>query len=428
MKHPFRIAAIGLLPLLTLVLGWQLGTRYEAQKLVDQKENLEFYYTGGVGSGQTVTDPRDEVELSLLWSVWRILLNNYIEPQRLDTEKMLYGLVSGAVDAIGDPYTVFMTPKENTDFRNTLKGELQGIGAELTQRDDLIVVVAPLKGSPAQRAGLMPEDIIVEVDGESIEGQSLNQVVQKIRGPKGTQVTLTIYREGEDVTRDITITRDEITVPSTEYEILETGSGGIGYIALNQFANRTTTEVEQALESFRGTNLEGIILDVRFNGGGYLERAVDLTSMFMKQGKVVSVARREGQPDVHHVYGQPIDAETPMVVLINEGSASASEIVAGALQDYNRATVIGKKSFGKGTIQEIFELPGGSSLRVTIAKWLTPNGRDLAKEGIEPDIEVDRTLEHYENDEDPQLDSAIEWLTDGQIINMVQTGSTLSNL
>ena len=319
-----------------------------------------------------------------------------------------------------------MTPKENTDFRNTLKGELQGIGAELTQRDGLIVVVAPLNGSPAQSAGVMPEDIVVKVDGESIEGESLNEVVQKIRGPKGTEVTISVFRESEQDTLDITITRAEITVPSTEYEILETGTGSVGYIALNQFANRTTAEVEQALKSFEEADLAGIILDVRFNGGGYLERAVDLSSMFMKQGKVVSVARREGQPDVHHVYGQPIDADTPMVVLINEGSASASEIVAGALQDYNRATIIGKKSFGKGTIQEIFELPGSSSLRVTIAKWLTPNGRDLGKEGIDPDIEVDRTLQDYENDTDPQLDAALEWLLDGQVINQIGSGALLN--
>lgn len=421
MKHLAKIFAIGILPLLTLVLGWQLGSVHEERNTLREKSRMDYVYSGGTGSGRIAVNPEEEVDLSLLWSVWRLLGKNYIEPEKLQVQTMLHGIVAGAVESLDDPYTVFMTPKENKDFQDSLSGELQGIGAELTQKDDLIVVVAPLNGSPAQKAGLQPEDIITAVDDESTEGKNLTEVVGSIRGPKGSSVKLSVFRQGESDVFTLEIVRDDITVPSTEYEVLETASGSVGYIVLNQFALHSTEELEQALASFEGKNIKGIVLDVRYNGGGYLERAVDVVSMFLSQGNVVSVVRREGEPDVHDVYGNPLDAVTPMAVLINAGSASASEIVAGALQDHGRATIIGKKSFGKGTIQEIFELPGGSSLRMTIAKWLTPNGRDLGKEGVEPDIDVDRTLEDFEADRDPQLAAALEWLLDNQDVSASAT-------
>ncbi len=410
MKRFAHVFTIGLLPLLTLLLGLQLGVRYEEQRLQSELQNLEFLYRGGTGSGTVVTDPEAEVDISLLWSVWRLLITHYIHPEDLKSEPMLYGAVSGLVEAVGDPYSVFMTPAENREFHQSLNGRLQGIGAELTVRDSLVIVVAPIKGSPAARAGLLPEDIILEVDEKATTGMPLHEVVQMIRGPKGTTVTLTVQRGTEPTVRNLEITRAEIDVPSVESERKETASGSIGYIAINQFADHTNQEVDRALRELKKEPLDGIILDVRFNGGGYLDRAVDLASMFLRQGKVVSVARKEGEPEAHYVHGRPIDTDTPLVILINEGSASASEILAGALQDHKRATVIGKKSFGKGTIQEIFEMPGGSSLRVTVARWLTPNGRDLGKEGVDPDIEVARTAEDIEAGNDPQLDAAIRWI------------------
>ncbi len=413
MKNIARILTIILLPLLTLLLGWQLGIRFEQKQLETRFQELEFLYAGNTGSGQLVMNPKEEVDPALLWAVWRLLLKHYIHPEDLQVQPMLYGAVSGLVKAVDDPYSVFMTPSENKEFHQSLNGQLQGIGAELTLRDNVVVIVAPLKGSPAAEAGLQPEDIILEVDGIPIQGETLNETVQKIRGPKGTEVTLTIQRKDELELKSIVIVRDQIDIPSVEYERKETGSGAIGYISVNQFADNTNKEVEKALFALKKEPLDGIIIDVRFNGGGYLDRAVDLVSMFLSQGNVVSVARREGKPEAHYVYGRPIDTDTPLVVLINEGSASASEILAGALQDHGRATIIGKKSFGKGTIQEIFELPGGSSLRVTVAKWLTPNGKDLGKEGVYPDIEIERTVEDMENELDPQMDAAIKWLFEG---------------
>lgn len=399
-----------LIPMLTLLLGLQIGMRLEQTKLQEQFQDLEFLYKGGAGSGQIIINPEEEVDPSILWSVWRLLLTHYIHPEDLKVESMLYGAVSGMVQSIDDPYSMFMTPSENKEFHDSLNGTLQGIGAELTVRDGFIVIVAPIKGSPASRAGLLPEDMILAVDGEEIKGQTLQQVVRKIRGTKGTEVKLTIQREGKWIPQEISILRDEINIPSVEHELKETNSGSIGYIAINQFAEHTNKEVELALKNLKEEEPKGIILDVRFNGGGYLDRAVNLASMFLRQGKVVSVARREGEPEAHYVSGRPIDTDTPLVILINQGSASASEILAGALQDHKRATVIGETSFGKGTVQEIFEMPGGSSLRVTVAKWLTPNGKDLSKEGVEPDIEVTRTVEDIEAERDPQIDAAMELL------------------
>jgi len=409
MKIFFKNITLIILPVATLFLGIQVGIRYEQQQLVNEYNTIESVFAGNTSSGSLITDPEKEVNISLLWSVWRLLLKNYIAPEKLQVTPMIYGATEGMVQALNDPYTVFMPPQENKEFRQALNGHLQGIGAELTLRDKNTVVVAPLKGSPAEKAGLVPEDIITHVDATSIEGFTLGDTVDLIRGAKGTEVTLTIKRG--DTTLDVTITRDDITVPSTESEVIAYAGKTIGKVSLNRFGDTTSQEVEKAVQDLMEKNVDGIIIDVRFNGGGYLDAAVDLASMFMKQGQVVSVARRTGEPTVHYVSGNTIAADVPLVILINEGSASASEILAGALQDSARATVIGKQSFGKGTVQEVFELPGGTSIRITTAKWLTPSGKDLGKEGVTPDIEVDRTIEDIQADKDPQLDAALEFLT-----------------
>ncbi|HAI98169.1 TPA: hypothetical protein DCL30_01330 [Candidatus Peribacteria bacterium] len=412
MKRFLRLAILIVLPILTLTLGWQLGVRYEQKQLEGISERLELLYSGKTASGTLLADPEKEVNLSLLWGVWRLLLQHYITPDQLDPATMVFGTVSGLVRAIGDPYTVFMTPTENKAFVQSLQGQLEGIGAELTLRDDRVIVVAPLKGSPAAKAGLEPEDIITKVDDASVEGETLNEVVQRIRGPKGTSVKIEVVREDALEPITITVVRASITVPSVEWEMKKTGSGTVGYIQLNQFGDHSITEVEDALRTLEKDKPDGLIVDVRSNGGGYLEGAVQIASMFLKSGKVVTVERRSGEPTNHYVTGKPIDALTPMVVLINEGSASASEILAGALQDLERATIIGRKSFGKGTVQEVFDLPGSTSVRITTAKWLTPSGRDIGKEGIHPDFDVPRSREEAVNKIDPQLQAALDWLLD----------------
>jgi len=420
----YRLITLTLVPLFTLVIGWQLGRTTQRNEMMDLQRRMEMLYSGGTQSGSTLGDPEQEVDIDLMWGVWRLLQSHYIDPGALKTNQMVMGAVTGMVNAVGDPYTVFMTPVENTDFRDSLSGHLQGIGAELAERDNQIVVVSPIKGSPAEKAGLLPDDVIVQIDGADIAGQNLNDVVSKIRGEKGTSVTLSLLRAGEDDLIKMTITRDDITVPSTQYEIKQTGTGAIGYLAINQFGSETIKEVTDILQTVKPQELKGFIIDLRYNGGGYLEGAVDLVSMFLKEGKVVSVDSRKGDPQRHYVSGRTVLADIPLVVLQNQGSASASEIAAGALQDHDRATIVGMKSFGKGTVQEVIDLPGGSSLRVTIARWLTPDGRDLGKEGVVPDITVDRTREDIVAGRDPQLQAALEWLLDKQdISSQLKTGS-----
>ncbi|OGJ67677.1 hypothetical protein A3J34_01095, partial [Candidatus Peribacteria bacterium RIFCSPLOWO2_02_FULL_51_10] len=379
----FRRFSIVLLLGLMLVLGFELGATYELKQLEFERQRLNDLFTPASGSGQTVkTDPEKEVDLTLLWSVWRILNRYYIHPEDLKTNSMVFGAVTGLTQAIGDPYTVFMTPKDSKTFQDALDGTLEGIGAQLDEKDGKITVVAPLKGSPAERAGLNARDTIIAVDGVEIEGLRLEEVVGKIRGPKGTKVKITVLREGKKAPVTVEVTRDSIQVPSVESKVIKSQSGSIGQIILNQFGTESMLEIRKALKDLQSAGLRGIVLDLRFNGGGYLDGAEELASMFLKEGKVVSVVRREGLPEEHMVSGDVVLPEMPLVVLINGGSASASEITAGALQDYKRAKIIGTKSYGKGTVQEVIELPGGSSLRVTTAKWLTPGGQDIAKKGI----------------------------------------------
>ena len=397
-----------------LLIGVQIGSRYEQLSL--ERSLREAGMLPASASGQVLADPQKNANISALWRVWRLLNENYIDPQKLQEQPLVQGAVEGLVRAVGDPYTVFMTPEENTQFRDSLSGNLQGIGAELTERDGDVIVVVPLKGSPAERAGVMPQDVLTEVNGESMEGLGLGDVVRRVRGPRGTTVRITVFRDSSPQPVHFEIVREDIHVPSVESRVIGSGSGTIGYVALNQFGEGSIDEVRRALESFREKKPKGLILDLRYNGGGYLDGAVDLVSLFLRDGKVVSVEHRKGAPQQHYVSGRPLYPDTPLIVLQNEGSASASEIAAGALQDYGRATVIGKKSFGKGTVQEVIDLPDDSSLRVTVARWLTPKGKDLGKEGVHPDIEIERTTEDLKAGRDPQLDAAVEWVTNKRVL------------
>lgn len=416
-----RFVLLAGLPAFALLLGVQIGMRMDAKAAVQTTQSSSQMQT--TGSGMTITNPRKQVSIDLMWNVWDTLLQRYIDPSQLKTNEMVLGAAHGLVESIGDPYTVFMSPKENTDFRQALQGALQGIGAELSIRGEDVVIVAPIKGSPAQKAGLSPEDIIVKIDGTEVRGMSLQEVVTKVRGPKGTSVSLDIVRDGAPL--NVVIIRDDIHIPSTEFEMKKTDKGDIAYLAINQFGDSTPSESTAAVRELLKSSPKAFILDLRFNGGGYLDGADALTSLFLKEGKVVSVVDRNNE-QTHYVSGKPLMTETPMVVLVNQGTASASEIVAGALQDYKRATIIGMTTFGKGTVQEVIDFPGGSSLRVTIAKWHTPNGTDLGKKGVTPDIVVDRTEQDFQNEKDPQLEAAIQWLNDGIVTVKTGTGTTAS--
>lgn len=405
----FRRLALFLLVFAALVLGVGIGMRVEDRRLSDDRAHLERLVQVNTGTGVVAGDPEDSVDLTLLWSTWRLLQETYLAPDDLQKGPMVYGAVRGLVDALGDPYTLFMDPVETRAFNESLAGTLEGIGAQLDMRDGWVTVVAPVRGSPAAAAGLLPGDIITDVDQTSVVGMRLEDVVQRIRGPRGTVVTLRIERAEEEA-RTLSITRATLQIPSVETSWIPSAKGRLFHIIINQFGDDTVDTLQAALSSEMRPDVRGIILDVRSNGGGYLEGAVDVVSMFMDTGAVVTVHRRDTSPETRFVSGHAVASEVPMVVLVDGGSASAAEIVAGALMDAGRATLIGTQTFGKGTVQELLDLPGGSALRVTIAKWLTPGGHDLAKVGLTPSLIVPRTADDVRAGKDPQLAAAVEAL------------------
>ena len=390
---------LGLIILILFVfaLGWHVG--------LNQAEKQGNAYL--IEQELSRSNDNNKVDMQLFWDVWSLLAGKYVDPQALDYKEMIYGAIRGMVFSLDDPYTTFLTPKENKDFQNDMEGMLEGIGAELTLRHGLITVVSPLKNSPAKRAGIQPEDIILRIDGVDTEEYTFEQAVMKIRGKKGTKVVLTIARKGHPEPMDIPIIRAAININSVEWEMKD----DIAVIELNQFGAKTKEEFSKAISEVLSKRPKGVVLDLRYNGGGYLEGSIDITSEFIEKGKVVSVKKRKLEEDeVIYVNGKARIANIPLVVLINKGSASASEIVAGAIRDHERGIIIGETSFGKGTVQEVENLIDGSSLRVTVAKWYTPNNVNITEVGIEPDIKVERTLEDIEAGLDPQLDAALEYL------------------
>lgn len=370
------------------------------------------------------------VDFSLFWDVWGRLFEYYIDADKLDKQKMVWGAISGMVSALDDPYTTFLPPKENTDFKQDLGGQFEGIGAQLGMRENRVMVVAPLKGNPAEAAGIRAGDFILKVNGEDTAGWSIQEAVTKIRGERGTTVTLTILHEGDAETSQIDIVRDTINVPSVEIwvkrvsEIEEVsgiesveslfGSGKrVAYISLTRFGDRTNNEWNEAVstlvrEQASNNPPAGVILDLRNNPGGYLQSSVFIASEFIPDGTVVTQVNSDGSREDFTIVRRGRLLDIPVIVLINEGSASASEIVAGALRDHDRATLVGETSFGKGTVQSPQDLPGGGGLHITTGRWLLPSGSSISDEGINPDMEV--LLENPTATTDAQLAKALELL------------------
>ncbi len=323
---------------------------------------------------------------------------------QLDGQKLLDGLKAGLVNAAGDPYTEYMTKSEAKDFNEQLNGTFSGIGAELSKDDKgNLVVIAPIAGFPAEKAGLKPRDVIIEVNGETTAGMTVSEGVSKIRGEKGTVVKLRVIRGGaQDLKFDIT--RDTITIPSVESKILD---GNIGYIKISRYGDDTASLATKAANDFKTQNVKGIVLDVRGDPGGLLDAAVSVSSLWLSPGKTILQEKRDGTVIRNYTAtGNNILKGIPTVVLIDEGSASASEITAGALHDNGVAKLIGVKSFGKGSVQQLEKLIDGGVLKVTIARWYTPNGININKDGIKPDTEVKRSDDDIKAQKDPQLDAA----------------------
>jgi carboxyl-terminal processing protease len=347
-----------------------------------------------------------ELDFSSVEQLYNVLRANY--DGELSSGELLDGIKHGLASATGDPYTVYLNAEEAKEFQNQLNGTFSGIGAELGMNEEgELIIVSPIEGFPAAKAGLRPQDAIVGIDGESAIGLSILEAVNKIRGPKGTDVKLEIVRGGSQ-SLTFTITRDDITIPSVEHEILD---GNIGYLQISQFGEDTSQLAEEAAREFKDKGVSGVVLDLRGNPGGLLNAAVDLASLWMPRGETV-LQQKRGDIVVatQTATGNDILQGIPTVVLINEGSASASEIVAGALKDSGAATLIGTKTFGKGSVQEIHPLSGGAELKVTIARWYRPNGQNIDKEGVSPDQKVEMTDEDYTQGRDPQKDAALNFL------------------
>jgi carboxyl-terminal processing protease len=319
----------------------------------------------------------------------------------LDMQALQDGLNRGLVQATGDSYTTYLSAKEAAEFADDLKGTFSGIGAELGKRDSKLTIITPLEGSPAQAAGVRAGDVVARINGEESIDLSVDAAVAKIRGEAGTEVTLTLLRGGETLEKKIT--RAQINVPSVKHEVLE---GNIGYIQITRFGEDTADLARKAAVDLKSRQVKGIIVDVRNNGGGLLDSAVKIAGLWL-DNKVVVEERVNGKTETALKTGtNPILADIPTKLLINEGSASASEILAGALHDHGVATLIGEKTFGKGSVQELIDLPDGAQLKITVAHWYTPNGVNVDKEGIKPDIEVGLSPEDFEQNRDPQKDRA----------------------
>ncbi|MFC1617939.1 S41 family peptidase [Patescibacteria group bacterium] len=348
----------------------------------------------------------EELDFGLFWNVFDMVKDKYYA-QPVDDEKLFYGAIKGMVEATDDPYSAFMDPEETKEFEEELDGTFEGIGIEIAIKKDRLTVVAPLEGTPAKQAGLRAGDWIVKIDDELTLDMNLNDAVRRIRGPKGSAVQLTISRDGLEDPQEYEITRETIEVKSVETAVSD---DGIAVIEVSQFGNDTNREFDKAVRKVLNDGARGIILDLRNNPGGLLDSAIKMSSEFIDTGVVVQEDMGGDEIIEHRADGDARLKDIPVVILINEGSASASEIVAGALRDQVDAQIIGQTSFGKGSVQDLESLPQDTSLRITVAKWLTPNGDQIDEVGIKPNHEIEMTDEDYENDRDPQMDKAYEVL------------------
>lgn len=342
-----------------------------------------FALTFGEKKVVEVKVPTGRAEFSKLYEAYDLLKNNYYKD--IDDSKVVDGAINGMFDALGDPYSDFMVKDEADQFKSGLSSSFQGIGAEIQERNGSITVVSPIKNSPAEKAGLLPKDIILTVDGKSIHGLSASEAVALIRGEKGTPVKLTVKREGNAEPLNMTIVRDEIPVETVYGEMLE---GDIAHIQITSFSENTAKEFEKILADYESKALKGIVLDVRQNPGGYLDAAIEISNLFVPEGKpIVQVQQKGEEPKVTNaIAGKKYNV--PVTVLVDSGSASASEILAGALKESVGAKIVGETSFGKGTVQNVTALKDGSNLKFTTGKWLTPNGNWIHEKGIAPDVKV----------------------------------------
>lgn len=390
------ILSLILVSVIAFFIGFFVGEVRGARSIVPEGEGVVL------GQGQDTPFATD-VEFNQFWDIWNFLKDEYVEQPVSDMD-LFYGALKGLVEGVNDEYSMYFDPREAQEFAASLEGSFEGIGAEIGIREERLVVVAPLEGMPASIAGLLPGDWIVLIDGTETFGMSVEEAVMNIRGEKGTEVVLTISREGVDEVFDVPITRDKIVIDSVRWEIDEEG---VMEISLTAFNHDTVTLFNEAVQVALTNNIEGIVLDLRSNPGGLLTAAIDIASAWVGYDTVLLERMRDDEVAFDGMMAARLSG-IPTVVLVNGGSASASEIVAGALQDYEYATVVGTQTYGKGSVQDYRELDDGSAVKITTAKWYTPLGRSIDEEGIEPNIIIDYTLEDFEAERDPQREAATQ--------------------
>ncbi len=396
-------AAVAALVVIAFVFGVAIGESNH-----DETKVAEIIRKTISGQTEVPASVDNKIEFERFWDVWEIVRSRHVE-QPVDETDLFYGAISGMVGALQDPYSVFLDPHFAEMFESELSGTFEGIGAEIGIKQDLLKIIAPLPDTPAERAGLMAGDIILAIDDVETYGMSTDEAVRRIRGPKGEEVILTIGREGEEPS-EVSIIRDTIYVISTRWRIEEQDGLRYGLIEIFHFNESTMPAFEEAVQSILLENPDGVILDLRNNPGGFLDTAVDVAGEWIQRDVVVQEKFSDGSLRNYTSNGNSRFTEMPTVVLVNGGSASASEIVSGALQHYDRAILVGEQTFGKGSVQDYVEFDDGSALKITIALWLTPGGQSIEKEGITPDEIVEMTVEDFNNNLDPQMDRAIEEL------------------
>lgn len=394
----FSIYLIVLIILGSFTVGIFVGrSNYVQQNVTNQSNSLN----------NKNSDKTENADFNIFWDAWNLIEKKFVG-KPLDYQKMVYGAIEGMVNSLGDPHTSFMDPELTEEFEREIDGNFEGIGAEIGIKNNQLTIIAPLTGTPAQKAGLRAKDRILMIDGQITDEMSLIEAVNLIRGEKNTEVILTIGR-GKEEPKDYKITRDKIEVNSVEWKKINSKKdNNIAYIELSYFGEDTANELKKITPDILSFKPKGIILDLRNNAGGYLESAIDVSSIFIKKGEVVTFQVSEEEKKEYKTKGGDKLSAFPIVVLVNHGSASASEILAGTLRDNRSVPLVGEKTYGKGSVQELEHLEDGSSMRITIAKWLTPTEKNINEEGLEPDYNIELTEKDYNNDRDPQLDKAKE--------------------
>ncbi len=420
-QRNLRLILFLILPIIGFLLGWSLSLKNSDTKTpsvtVEIKSGEDVIKTSPIKSILARQKKAEETDLSLFWEAWTQMEANFLNKDSLKTQDQIYGAIKGLINSLDDPYTVFLNPEESKKFDESISGEFEGIGAEIGKRDNQLIVIAPLKGSPAEASGIRAGDVIFKVDDEPTHGLSIEEAVTKIRGPKGEKVDLTILREGESEPLEISIVRDSIILKNVEWEMRD----GIAVVELSQFGTDVVKEFQEFIVEALLEKPEGMVIDLRNDGGGLLDACVKIASEFLDTKLIVQTKGRKFGDSGEIMSGDKgAFLDIPLVVLVNKGSASASEIFAGAIQDHNRGIVLGETTFGKGSVQNVIPLSDGSSLKVTIAEWLTPLGRSINETGIDPDEFIERTSEDFENEEDPVLDRALEILRNNEIPTLLE--------